>query len=72
MIGVNISRLSRLILIFATLLVCACGLVVWPSSVAAEDAGRIPLILGGESVKPGELPSLVFVAYLIPNGKEEA
>lgn len=30
------------------------------------------MILGGESAKPGELPSLVVVAYLIPNGKEEA
>lgn len=37
----------------------------------AADA-RIPLIRGGEAAKPGDLPSLVFIAYLIPNGKDEA
>lgn len=75
--GVCISRF-RLALVVATLV--ACGLVAWPSSGRAKEAGPagggaveadgIPFILGGESVKPGELPSLAFVAYLIPDKGE--
>lgn len=68
---VSTSRSSRLMLVLTTLLACAGGLAAWSLSAHAEEAGRTSLILGGESVKPGELPSVVFVAYLIPN-KEEA
>ncbi len=56
--------------IAATLLACILGFAVLPSSARTEDADRAPLILGGESVKPGELRSLAFVAYLIPDKKE--
>lgn len=59
----GISRRPPLALVVAVLL--ACAVVAWPSSAAA-DAAAIPLVLGGVSAKPGELPSLVFVTYLIP------
>jgi transmembrane protease serine 9 len=67
--GAGIPR-PGLALVAATLLACALGFVAWPSSARTEDAERAPLILGGESVKPGELRSLAFVAYLIPDKKE--
>lgn len=70
--GVYILRQPPLIIAIVALLACACGLVAWSSGVHAEDAGRTPLIIGGEAAKPGTLPSLVFVAYLVPNEKEEA
>ena len=59
-------------LALATLLACLIvALVTWSTGARAEP-GPTPLIRGGEAAIPGELPALVFVAYLIPNGKEEA
>lgn len=46
------------------LLAALCG--------AAQAQDLQPLVLGGEGVEQGELPSIVLVVYLIPNGKEEA
>ncbi|HEY5977094.1 MAG TPA: trypsin-like serine protease [Solirubrobacterales bacterium] len=40
--------------------------------MAASEGGFSPLILGGKGVPQGEVQSLVLVAYLIPNEKEEA
>jgi secreted trypsin-like serine protease len=70
--GVNISRASLRILVLTTLLACAATLLARSSNAHAGGAGRAPLILGGEAAKAGELPSLVFVVYLVPNGKSEA
>lgn len=68
--GVHPSRLYRLGFVLVVLLVCAGALGAWPWSVRAEDASRVPLVIGGESAKPGELRSLAFIAYLIPNSKK--
>jgi secreted trypsin-like serine protease len=64
------SRLSRLTL--ATLFAVAIAILAWSSAVPAAGSERIPMVRGGESTMPGELPSLAFVEYLIPNGKGEA
>ena len=40
--------------------------------MAAPEDGPRPLVLGGKGVPQGELSSLVLVAYLIPNEREEA
>jgi len=65
------SRRSRLALLLPALLVLA-GLIAWSSAAHADRPERILLIHGGEAAKPGELPSLALVIYLIPNGKGEA
>jgi secreted trypsin-like serine protease len=70
--GVDILRWSQRIQVLTGLLACAVALVAWSSGAQAEDTGRGPLILGGEPVETGELRSLAFVAYLVPNGKDEA
>ena len=61
----------RPILLLAAL---ASFVVLLGGSAGAQDEspGWAPLIIGGETAKPGDLPSLAFVLYLIPNGKHEA
>jgi secreted trypsin-like serine protease len=58
--------------VFALAAVLACAAALGASGAPAFGTGRIPLVRGGEGAKPGELPSLAFVAYLVPNEKGEA
>lgn len=52
--------------------VAACALVLAGLAPSARAAARVPLIVGGEPARAGEMPSLAFVVYRIPNGREEA
>jgi secreted trypsin-like serine protease len=59
-------------LALAGLLACAGALAAWSSSAPAAGPDRIPLIRGGEAVRPGELPSLAVVVYQPPEESGES
>jgi secreted trypsin-like serine protease len=50
----------------------ACTLLLAASTEVAVAERAVPLIEGGQVAKRGEFPSLAFIAYRIPNGKDEA
>jgi secreted trypsin-like serine protease len=59
----------KLVSLLAAVGVAACASAALASS-AAPRADTLPLIRGGTAVHQGELPALVFIAYLIPDGDE--